>query len=250
MIQLLDFTKKYSSKTACKDINLTAASGEITVLLGPNGAGKSTILKAVFADHYATSGRVLITLQDGRTIDAALNAEAVKGVSGFVGEVPEFYDSWTVAEFLNCAAATKAAASKPKAAASKPKAALDFAIKACSLGAVLNQKIATLSHGFKQRVSFAAALTGNPEILILDEPMTGLDPQQIFEMRALIKGLKNQRTIIFSTHIISEAASLADKIYIVSNGKIAAAGTVEELLSKSGKKDLEEAYLYFTGGER
>ncbi len=260
MVRALSFSKTYSkkSKAACADVTLTAERGKITVLLGPNGAGKSTLLKAFCAQHYATSGKILAERSDGAIFDAAQSPEEAKAMTGFVSEVPALYDDWTVIEFLEMAAALRLAENdcKAKTAAGiktdcKPRTeAAQKAARLCKLDSVLNQKISTLSHGYKQRVNFAQALVADPEILILDEPATGLDPEQIRETRNLVQDLKKSRAVIFSTHIIQEAASLSDTIYIIKDGRVAASGSPSELMKKSGSKNLEDAYLFFVSDPR
>ncbi len=266
MVRALSFSKTYSkkSKAACADVTLTAERGKITVLLGPNGAGKSTLLKAFCAQHYATSGKILAERSDGAIFDAAENPEEVKAMTGFVSEVPALYDDWTVIEFLEMAAALRLAENdckaktaagikidcKTKTAAAPCALSAQKAARLCKLDSVLNQKISTLSHGYKQRVNFAQALVADPEILILDEPATGLDPEQIRETRNLVQDLKKSRAVIFSTHIIQEAASLSDTIYIIKDGRVAASGSPSELMKKSGSKNLEDAYLFFVSDPR
>ena len=273
MVRAVSFSKTYSkkSKAACADVTLTAERGKITVLLGPNGAGKSTLLKAFCAQHYATSGKILAERSDGAIFDAAQSSEQVKAMTGFVSEVPALYDDWTVIEFLEMAAALKSAAlretaaeadcktktaaakktdGKAKIAAAPCALAAQKAARLCKLDSVLNQKISSLSHGYKQRVNFAQALVSDPQILILDEPATGLDPEQIHEMRNLVQGLKKSRAVVFSTHIIQEAESLSDTIYIIKDGRVAASGSPSELIKKSGSKNLEDAYLFFVSDPR
>ncbi|MBR5964950.1 MAG: Gldg family protein [Treponema sp.] len=249
MVRAISFCKSYSSKKnpACKDINFEAERGKITVLLGPNGAGKSTLLKALCAMHYATSGQVLLQRNDGAIFDAAEDPQDVKAFTGFIGEVPALYDDWTVSEFLRAAAALRLAEtdSKTLTRAAQIQAAALKAARLCNLDGVLKQKISSLSHGYKQRVNFAQALVHDPQILILDEPATGLDPQQIREMRELVQSLKNGRAVVFSTHIIQEAEALADKIYIIKDSAVVASGSPKELLKQSGKSNLEDAYLFF-----
>ena len=266
MVHALSFSKTYSkkSKAACADVTLTAERGKTTVLLGPNGAGKSTLLKAFCAQHYATSGKILAERSDGAIFDAAQNPEEVKAMTGFVSEVPALYDDWTVIEFLEMAAALRLAENdckaktdagiktncKTKTAAAPCALSAQKAARLCKLDSVLNQKISTLSHGYKQRVNFAQALVADPEILILDEPATGLDPEQIRETRNLVQDLKKSRAVIFSTHIIQEAATLSDTIYIIKDGRVAASGSPSELMKKSGSKNLEDAYLFFVSDPR
>lgn len=253
MVRALSFSKSYDSKAACSGVTMEAERGRVTVLLGPNGAGKSTLLKAFCAQHYASAGKILVECNDGAVFDAAENPEQVKAVAAFVSDVPALYDDWTVWEFLCMAAELRETAGKPKTAAAesvgKPKTdAAQNAALLCGLNGVLKQKISSLSHGFRQRVNFAQALVCDPQILILDEPATGLDPRQIREMRTLLQSLKSGRAIVFSTHIIQEAEALADKIVIMNRGRVAASGTAKELLKASGAKSLEDAYLFFTGG--
>ena len=239
MLRAQGFSKKYSSldALACDDITLSVESGKITVLLGPNGAGKSTLLKAFAGLHYATSGNIFIE-QDGALFDAAEFSKEAKSAVGFVGEVPALYDDWTTLEFLRMAARLRLSPDCVEDAVQKT-------VKLCSLKEALNKKISSLSHGYKQRVNFAQALVHDPQILILDEPATGLDPQQIREMRELVQSLKKSRAIVFSTHIIQEAQALADTVCIISGGRITASGSVPELLKQSGKTTLEDAYLFF-----
>lgn len=239
MLRAQGFSKKYSSSDAlaCDDITLSVESGKITVLLGPNGAGKSTLLKAFAGLHYATSGNIFIE-QDGALFDAAEFPKEAKSAVGFVSEVPALYDDWTTLEFLRMAARLRLSPDCVETAVQKT-------VKLCSLKEALNKKISSLSHGYKQRVNFAQALVHDPQILILDEPATGLDPLQIREMRELVQSLKKSRAIVFSTHIIQEAQALADTVCIISGGRIAASGSVPELLKQSGKTTLEDAYLFF-----
>ena len=242
MVEVRDFRKIYSSKKiACDGISFCAKKGEIAVLLGPNGAGKTTLLKALAGAHYATSGSVLVTAQDGRVFDIADKSEDAKGITGFVGDEPLLYENFTVEEFLLSVARLRV----QSVAKSELQDAVSRAVKLCSLENVLFQKISTLSHGYKQRVNFAQAVIHRPEILILDEPTTGLDPSQIREMRDLIKNLKSQATIVFSTHIIQEAENLADKIFVINGGRIVADGTAAELIRNAHARNLEEAYLFY-----
>lgn len=243
MIEVKDFRKSYSSnKFACDGISFRAKRGEIVVLLGPNGAGKTTLLKAIAGAHYATSGSIFITARDGSVFDVAEKSSDAKRITGFVGDEPSLYDNFTVEEFLLNVARLRVQSPER----SELQGAILRAVRLCALEDVLFQKVASLSHGYKQRVNFAQAIVHSPEILILDEPTTGLDPSQIREMRNLIKKMKSSAAIIFSTHIIQEAENLADEILIINGGKIAASGTVSELVKSARAKNLEEAYLFFT----
>ena len=251
MISALSFTKAYSSKAACSNVFFEAPRGKVTVLLGPNGAGKSTLLKALAGFHYGSGGKILVQDSGLSYFDAAEFPEKVKAISGFVSDVPSLLEDWTVQEFLRNAADLRL----PKKAGEKRSGralVLDEAAKRaaalCKLQEAAGQKISSLSHGYKQRLNLAAALVADPQIIILDEPSAGLDPEQIKEMRSLVQKLKKDRAVIFSTHIIQEAQILADEIYIMKNGRVAARGSVQELLKKSGSGSLEDAYLFFAEG--
>lgn len=243
MIEVKNFRKTYSSKrAACDGISFHAETGNVAVLLGPNGAGKTTLLKAMAGLHYATSGNIVITARDGSVVDVAEKSDEAKRITGFVGDEPFLYDSFTVEEFLMSVAELRVQSSEK----SVLRSAVARVARLCALGDVRSQKIASLSHGYKQRVNFAQAIVHDPEILILDEPTTGLDPSQIREMRILIQNLKSSAAVIFSTHIIQEAENLADEIHIMDGGRIVASGTAAELIKRAHAAHLEEAYLFFT----
>ena len=160
--------------------------------------------------------------------------------TGYVPEIPLLPKDMRVLEFLRYAADTHLI---PK---EKTKEACDLVIKECSLEKLLTKKIKTLSKGQQQRVSFAQAIIHNPPNLILDEPISGLDPAQILQMRDLIKKLSKTKAILMSTHILQEVRSLCDNLYILSEGKITASGTEEEITMQAGTKSLEEAFIKLT----
>lgn len=241
MIELTNFSKSYNKSTpAAADISLTIADGSITGLLGPNGSGKSTIMKAICGFHFPTKGRITITAPDGTSFTTDENPELCMKYTGYVPEIPLLPKDMRVLEFLRYAADTH---SIPK---EKTKEACDFVINECSLEKLLTKKIKTLSKGQQQRVSFAQAIIHNPPNLILDEPISGLDPAQILQMRDLIKKLSKTKAILMSTHILQEVRSLCDNLYIVSEGKITASGTEEEITKQAGTKSLEEAFIKLT----
>lgn len=241
MIEVIDFTKKYSNKAepAVSNISFKVEKGSITALLGPNGAGKTTIIKAVCGFHYATEGKILLTKPDGAVVDTAENPEEIMQLTGYVPEKPVFPKELKVSHFLNYCAELHGITEK--------KAAVDYVVEKCSLSKVLDKKIKQLSKGYQQRLSFAQAIIHKPSILILDEPITGLDPVQILQMRELIKELSKDKAIIMSTHILQEVNSLCDKICIMNNGKLAAYGTEKEILKQTGLKSLEEAFVKLAG---
>lgn len=234
MIKVVNFSKAYSSKNefAAKNMNLELQPGTITGLLGPNGSGKSTLMKAICAFHYPTEGEIIV---EGET-DESERMQLV----GYVPEIPLLPPEMTVKSFLKYAAKTHRI----------PDEEIDLAIEKvtnqCTLQKFLDKKIKTLSKGQQQRVSFAQAIIHNPPNLILDEPISGLDPAQIIQMRELIKELSKTKTILMSTHILQEVYSLCTKLYIVSEGKITASGTEEEIINQTKSKDLEEAFLKLT----
>ena len=242
MIELSNFSKSYSSKSApaASDISLTIADGSITGLLGPNGSGKTTIMKAICGFHFPTSGSITIRSPDGTSFTTDENPELCMKYTGYVPEIPLLPKDMRVLEFLRYAADTH---SIPK---EKTKEACELVINECSLEKLLTKKIKTLSKGQQQRVSFAQAIIHNPPNLILDEPISGLDPAQILQMRDLIKKLSKTKAILMSTHILQEVRSLCDNLYIVSEGKITVSGTEEEITRQAGTKSLEEAFIKLT----
>ena len=253
MIELSNFSKSYSSKSApaAADVSLTIADGSITGLLGPNGSGKTTIMKAICGFHFPTSGSITISSPDcstGTGTDTLTsfttdeNPELCMKYTGYVPEIPLLPKDMRVLDFLRYAADTHGI---PK---EKTDEACELVIKECSLEKLLSKKIKTLSKGQQQRVSFAQAIIHNPPNLILDEPISGLDPAQILQMRDLIKKLAKTKAILMSTHILQEVRSLCDKLYIVSEGKITASGSEEEVTKQAGTKTLEEAFIKLTQG--
>jgi ABC-2 type transport system ATP-binding protein len=245
MIELKNFSKSYSSKVdpAAADVSLTIADGCITGLLGPNGSGKTTIMKAICGFHFPTKGSITITAPDGSSFSTDENPEFCMKYIGYVPEIPLLPKDMRVLDFLHYAADTHGIAKE------KTEEACVLVIKECSLEKLLSKKIKTLSKGQQQRVSFAQAIIHNPPNLILDEPVSGLDPAQILQMRDLIKKLSKTKAVLMSTHILQEVRSLCDNLYIMSNGKITASGSEDEIINQAGMKSLEEAFIKLTQGE-
>lgn len=237
MIELVDFCKNYKKITACKNISFTCEDCQITGLLGPNGAGKSTILKAICGVHFPTSGKVFV-----ETLPVEEKTVEAQKLIGYVSENADFPSFYTVLELLK-----EVGELRHKANFISDKNLLENQIQnvisLVDLKEVLNKKLSELSKGYKQRVSFALALIHNPKVLILDEPVSGLDPMQIVEIRTLIKKLSKEKTILLSTHLMQEAKELCDKIVILHKGTLIAKGTVEEICKKANTKDLEQAFL-------
>ncbi len=223
MIQVRHLTKLYGDFAAVKDISFEIEDGTICGFLGPNGAGKSTTLNILTGYTAPTEGEVLI---DGR--DILKEAEEARRSTGFLPEIPPVYPDLTVYEYLSFAAQLKGIKKRER------EEEVRFRMEQLNLTEVKDRLIRNLSKGFRQRVGFAGALLGDPGVLILDEPMAGLDPKQILETRELIRSLKNDHTVILSSHILSEVSEICDRVLIISEGEIVAADTPEHLESTSG----------------
>ena len=232
MIELKNFSKEYDSFKAVSNLSYTFEKGTITGILGPNGAGKTTILKALTGRHFASEGKVIFS----ETIDAAQAPEKIRNLTGFVEETASLPGEYTVKEYITFVAELHGC----------NQAAVENVIKKCSLEEYKHKKINSLSKGYKERVNFAQALVYNPEILILDEPASGLDPQQIVNMRALVKDLSKDHTIILSTHLMQEVDALCEKVLIINHGKLLAQGTKDEIVKNTVTKNLEEAFFKLT----
>ncbi|MBQ7875939.1 MAG: ABC transporter ATP-binding protein [Clostridia bacterium] len=224
MIEVKNLSKSYGDKKAVKSISFSVEKGEILGLLGPNGAGKSTTMNMITGYISMSGGSVTVN-----GVDVLENPMEAKKLIGYLPEQPPLYMDMTVWEYLNFVYELK----KVKINITK-KDHLNDVMNTVSILDVKDRKIKNLSKGYRQRVGFAQALIGKPEVLILDEPTVGLDPNQIVEIRDVIKSLRKEHTVIFSTHILSEASELCDRIAIVNNGSIAVIGKTDELLDASG----------------
>ena len=247
MIELQNFSKKYFRKNkvefAVENISFKLEKGKIYGLLGPNGSGKSTILKAICGIHYPDEGKILISGKALEFFDAAENPQKIMEEVGLVPEVSSLPPFMSVADFLEYSAKVHGMETE---AAQK---SIIQVVKEFGLEKVLNKKIKTLSKGFLQRVSFAQCLIHNPENLILDEPVSGLDPSQIINMRKFIKDKSEGKTVILSTHLLQEVTELCDYIFIMKEGKLVARGTAEEITKAQKAKNLEQAFFTLTGGQ-
>lgn len=224
MIEVKNLAKSYGDKKAVKSISFKAMKGEVLGLLGPNGAGKTTTMNMITGYISMSGGSVTVN-----GVDVLENPMEAKKMIGYLPEQPPLYMDMTVAEYLSFVYDLK----KVKMNISK-KDHLDDVMNTVSVIDVKERKIKNLSKGYRQRVGFAQALIGKPDVLILDEPTVGLDPNQIIEIREVIKSLRKEHTIIFSTHILSEASELCDRIAIMNKGTIAVIGKTDELLDASG----------------
>ena len=220
MIEVSNLSKHYGDKKAVDNISFKAEDGEILGFLGPNGAGKSTTMNILTGYISATSGKALIN-----GIDILEDPIKAKRELGYLPELPPLYMDMTVKEYLNFVYDLK-----------KCKLPRNSHLKdICSLVKIDNvykRVIKNLSKGYKQRVGLEQALIGNPKVLILDEPTVGLDPKQIIEIRTLIKKLGRNRTVILSSHILSEVQAVCDKIVVINEGKVVADDTEDNLSRK------------------
>lgn len=220
MIEVTGLSKRYGTYLAVENVNFSIQKGEVVGFLGPNGAGKSTIMNILTGYLSLTQGKVTI---DG--FDVAENPEQAKRRIGYLPELPPLYMDMKVREYLNFVYDLKKV-KFPK----KPH--IDEIMRLVRIDHVQNRLIRNLSKGYRQRVGFAQALIGNPDVLILDEPTVGLDPQQIIEIRNLISRLAKNHTIIFSSHILSEIQAVCDRIIIINYGEIIADDLQENLSRK------------------
>ena len=221
MIEVKNVTKKYGKAVAVEDISFTINDGEIVGLLGPNGAGKSTTMNILTGYIEQTSGEV--TIEGYNTLKKPKKA---KRQIGYMPEGVPLYTDLTVKEFVTYMAELKQVNRKER------KEKVEKVIEQTGLKDVQNKLTKNLSRGYKQRVSMAGALVGEPKILILDEPTVGLDPKQITEIRNLIKELGKTHTVILSSHILSEVSQICNKVIIINKGKIVAIDTPENLENK------------------
>lgn len=221
MIEVKNVTKKYGKFVAVDDISFEIKEGEIVGLLGPNGAGKSTTMNMLTGFIEQTSGEIII---DG--YDMLKKPKKAKKEIGYMPEGVPLYADLTVKEFVKYMAELKGIDKKER------KEKVEKIIEQTGLKDVENKLTRNLSRGYKQRVSMAGALVGEPKILILDEPTVGLDPKQITEIRKLIKELGKTHTVILSSHILSEVSQICNKVIIINKGKIVAIDTPENLESK------------------
>ena len=220
MISVTGLSKRYGSHLAVKDVSFNIKKGEIIGFLGPNGAGKSTIMNILTGYLSMTQGKVEI---DG--FDITENPEEAKKRIGYLPEIPPLYMDMKVREYLDFIYDLKKV-KFPK------KAHINEILKLVKIDNVENRLIKNLSKGYRQRVGFAGALIGNPDVLILDEPTVGLDPKQIIEIRNLIAKLGKNHTIILSSHILSEIQSICKRVIIINRGEIIADDISENLSSK------------------
>lgn len=221
MIEVKNVTKKYGKFIAVDNISFSINEGEIVGLLGPNGAGKSTTMNMITGFIEQTEGEIIV---DG--YDMLKKPKKAKKEIGYMPEGVPLYTDLSVKEFVTYMAEIKQVDKKTR------KEKVEKIIEQTGLKDVEKKLVKNLSRGYKQRVSMAGALVGNPKILILDEPTVGLDPKQITEIRNLIKELGKTHTVILSSHILSEVSQICNKVIIINKGKIVAVDTPENLENK------------------
>jgi ABC-2 type transport system ATP-binding protein len=226
-IKVSNLSKYYGSYLAVDDISFEVNKGEILGFLGPNGAGKSTTMKVITTYLPPTSGTVEV-----EGVDVETDSLGVRQKIGYLPESNPLYSDMDVVGYLDYIAALDGVGKD------NVKARREEMIKVCGLEEMRKKNIGELSKGYRQRVGLAQAMINNPEVLILDEPTSGLDPNQIIEIRNLIKKLGKQKTVILSTHILSEVQATCDRVIIINKGKIVADGSPQELQAKSKGESL------------
>mgnify|MGYP000686482473 CR=1 FL=1 len=222
MIEIDRLCKRFGAIVAVDDVSFSVARGEVLGFLGPNGAGKSTAMKIVAGFLAPDSGRAAVC-----GLDVTEHPIEVKRRLGYMPEGAPSYNEMTPVTFLGFIASVRGFSGKEK------QRAVDRAAEMTRLGEVLNQPIETLSHGYKRRVGLAQALLHDPEVLILDEPTDGLDPNQKHEMRTLIRDMAPEKAILISTHILEEVGAVCSRAVIIARGRIVADGTPAELEARS-----------------
>lgn len=219
MISAKGVTKRYGPLVAVDDLSFDVGRGEVVGFLGPNGAGKTTTMRMLAGTLQPDAGEILF---DGRPIGSALTE--AKARVGYLPESNALYPEMLVSEYLDFTAELRSLAGKER------RAALKAAVEETGIGDVYYRPISQLSKGYRQRVGLAAAILHRPEVLILDEPTEGLDPNQRIDVRRLIRDLGKDRTVLLSTHVLGEVEAMCGRLLIISRGRMAADGGVAELL--------------------
>ena len=235
MIEVSNLTKQFGHKKAVDDLSFSVKKGEVLGFLGPNGAGKSTTMRVVTGFLPPTIGEVHIC-----GISMVARPEQAKRKIGYLPESAPLYNDMSVTGFLRFCADMRQLSGAAKSEA------VERAIETCFLQSVARQAVDTLSKGYRHRTCLAQALLHDPEVLVLDEPTDGLDPNQKHEVRNLIKRLGEDKVILFSTHILEEVEAACTRAVIVDQGKIVADGTPDELKAQSGTGSLQDLFRQVT----
>jgi len=217
-IEVKNLTKYYGSVQAVSGVSFSVNDQQVLGFLGPNGAGKTTIMKILTGFHFPSGGTAFI---DGLPVDE--QPLEIKKRIGYLPESVPLYGDLTVDEYLTFSAEARFIPKRQQ------RAAIEKSLESCALTGYRSRRIETLSKGYRQRTGLAQAILHDPPILILDEPTTGLDPNQIIEIRSLIKELGKRKTVILSTHILQEVEAICSQVLIINDGKIAALGRPEEI---------------------
>lgn len=218
MIRIEGLTKRYGSTEALKSLSFDVPRGQVVGFLGPNGAGKSTTMRILAGYLTPTEGKAFVG-----DVDVVADPVKARALIGYLPENNPLYEEMMVVDFLKFIADVR------KVDPAKKQAAIKSAVERCGLGGVIGKDIGQLSKGYRQRVGLAQAILHDPALLILDEPTTGLDPNQIVEIRALIKELGQEKTVILSTHVLSEVQSTCSRVLIINDGKLVADDSPERL---------------------
>ena len=234
-IKIKSLSKSFGPIDAVRNISFNVGYGEVLGFLGPNGAGKSTTMKMITGFLAPTSGTVEVNNHD--VLEDPLS---VKRSIGYLPEGAPAYGEMTVRSFLNFIADIRELSSSIR------KERLDEVIETINIKTVIDQSIETLSKGYKRRVGLAQAILHDPNILIMDEPTDGLDPNQKHEVRNLIKKMAKKKAIIISTHILEEVDAVCSRAIIISSGKLLFDGTPEQLITKSDQKNIDHAFRNIT----
>ena len=234
MIHVEKLTKFYGDFCAVDSIDLDIHKGEIMGLLGPNGAGKTTTLRMITGYLEPTSGSIRV-----KDLSTAEDMLSIKKLMGYLPESAPLYYNMLVYDYLDYVAKVRGLEGEKKN--TRIRAMVDL----CGLKGIMHRTIGELSKGLKQRVGLAHAMIDEPEILVLDEPTSGLDPNQIVEIRDIIRAIGKDKTIVLSTHILSEAEATCDRIVIIDKGKIVADGSTEMLKMGTGRE--KTIYLSLKG---
>jgi len=235
MIEIDQLVKKFGLLTAVDNVSFNVEAGQVLGFLGPNGAGKSTTMKMITGFIAPTSGRVSIF---GHEVTG--DAREAKRMIGYLPEGAPSYGEMTPIQFLNFIANVRGLTGAHR------KQRLETVIEQLHLNPVINRPIETLSKGFKRRVGIAQATLHDPDVLIMDEPTDGLDPNQKYEVRELIKSMADNKIVIISTHILEEVDAVCTRAIIIANGKLVADETPQELIARSPSGKLDDVFREIT----
>lgn len=224
MIEVKGLTKYYGNLCALDSINFKIHKGEVLGLLGPNGAGKTTCMRILTCYLNPSSGNIAV-----KGMNVTDHPRAIKQIMGYLPENAPLYPEMLAFDYLAYIADTRGLKREDR------ETRINHLSRICGINEVMHQPIGELSKGYKQRVGLAQAMMGDPEILVLDEPTSGLDPNQIAEIREIIREIGREKTVILSTHILSEAEATCDRVVIIHQGRIVADGNIGELKENAGR---------------